>query len=211
MTNLTDDDFLAIERGASPRSPEAAAEHATLVEALGTVGQDHREHQDDAWMDAVLGAVEPEAASRPSRLRWVVAAGIALAAAALLAVLLRPSGPDVPEHPVAFALTRVDGANVVRGRDLAPHDAVHVRWDAGYGLWVFFNDAALLLRCPGSAACAVDGAEASVELTLEEPGRYTFIRVGPDVPAPTGVLDEDVARALDGGHVATIEADLDVR
>lgn len=220
MSDELEEDFIAIERGETPRSPEATKQHQALVSALkaGVRGDSGGVDDDDGWMQGVLDAVEePEADTAPANQsrydrRWVAAA-ILVAAAVLLFVLLRPSpgppgsGAEVPN----FSLTRLDGGPVVRSRDIAPGDTVRLVWPSEGGLWVYFNDNTLVLRCPGADACAVDGNRGQADLLLPKAGGYTFVRVDGTAPAPNGALDDDLARALEQGHVASIEADLDVR
>lgn len=220
MSDELEDDFVAIERGETPRSPKSAKQHQALVSALKAgVRGDSDGVDDDGWMQGVLDAVEePEAKTAPPATRggydkrWVAAA-VLVAAAILLLVLLRPKpgppglGPEVPR----FSLTRLDGGPVVRSRDIAPGDTVRLVWPSEEGLWVYFNDNTLLLRCPGADACVVDGNRGQADLLLPKAGRYTFVRVDATAPAPEGRLDDDMARALQQGHAASVEVDLDVR
>lgn len=208
MTTPPEDDFLAIERGGLPASPTAEGQHTALADALACVGQDH---DGGAWMDAVLETVDAESRPKRSRVRGIVAATVALAVTMILALALWPSVSTPPSGHVQFSMTRLDGAEVVRGRDLAPQDTVRIRWPEGQGLWLFFNETTLLLRCPGASACMTRRREAVVNVKLDKPGRYIFVLVGAGAPPPHGALEEDIVRALDAGYQATIEADVDVR
>src|SRR5262249_13086813 len=125
--------------------------------------------------------------------------GLAITAAALCAVALWPTAPD------GLALgVEIQHRAQVRGHDAAVGDVVTITARGGDGeraIWVYRDEQALVLRCPGAAACAVSGAGIAVDLALSQVATYTIVAVAARaaLPVPSGSYDDDIAAARRDG------------
>lgn len=177
-----------------------ASERLRRVEhALRRLGEEHAPPA--GWEARVLAATEREAPPRARRWWWMI---VPLAALALIvAVWLARRAPHAAlplaitvEYTQAPTRYLADGANV--------GDVAHVVARGGDALWIYRNDG-LILACPGQPPCrAHDGAPAA-DVTLSSIGTYRWVAVSGEVPAPTGVLDRDLAVLQRAGATTRVE------
>jgi hypothetical protein len=211
--------LLARERGLAAAAPSGELEraHDRLAAALAALPA---VPSDPGWQDRILahidgppsGSVVPLRPRRP-RLRWVAVAAPALAAAAAVALWL---GRDPRRaDPELLSVTVRAGEAPRRGGDPATvGDVLEASAPAGAELRIYRGDHALIVRCPGDAACASSGdGGARVAWPLTAPGRYRAVALsGPaasTVPR-SGDLDADLAAAARAGVRVTAGPAIDV-
>jgi hypothetical protein len=173
-----------------------------LENALARLGVEYE--PPPGWEARVLAATADAAPRRRKpwwqRWRWSIAPGLALAgAAAAVIAYVAPAGV-----PVALAL-RIDIAHraPMRGSDAVVGDTAHIvaTGDGNRALWIYRDEAELVLRCPGAPACQVADGSIAVDLALTQIGRYTVVALAPPaaLPALSGAFDDDLAVARRAG------------
>ncbi|HEY1552034.1 MAG TPA: zf-HC2 domain-containing protein [Kofleriaceae bacterium] len=136
----------------------------------------------------------PPAAPSPFRRRFAIGAAgvVALAAAAAIALFIRPSPPAHREAPadllaVAYDIER--GPHAMRGQSAHVGDTLHLRSHAT--VWIYRGDHELALACAPDASC---------DLHVAAIGSYSIVTLtGASTRAPHGNLDDDVAAAVEAG------------
>lgn len=127
---------------------------------------------------------------------------IALAAAASIALFVRPS--PSPHHaggdPLATSYDIERGPNAMRGQTAHVGDTLHLHAHAT--VWIYRGDHQLVLACAADAPC---------ELHVAAIGAYSIVTLaGAVIPSPHGSFDDDVAAAVEAGAKYRVEQ-LDVQ
>jgi hypothetical protein len=171
------------------------------------------------WEARVLSAIDPTGSrlpsmgagtpERPKRRWWQLALpAFAIAVVAFIVCFPPPQpftldvkiahGGAVTLAPASTAAATVgDVANVaVTGG--GPHRAV----------WVYRDDRALVVECPGEARCRDTGAALTVDVTLDAIAVYRLAALTSKspIPRPRGRYDDDLAAARRAGSESTIRS-----
>lgn len=159
------------------------------------------------WEARVFARIAREQPAR--RFAWWQVLFPVLAAAGLAIWLARPATPgggaDPNAAPLGLSLSVVDAAQVVRGENPKPGDALSLRVAVGgaahVGLRVYRDDRTLVFACGHADACPRTGDEVVTRVTMDAPGTYRTLLMGgaAALPAPAGSLDADMARAREAG------------
>ena len=183
----------------------------------GIAGLDAAAEPPERWQTRVWQRIETRRGARrrwwtPAR-SWLLAGGLAAAAALLLFV----RAPLEQARAASLAVEVRPGGGVRRGAEARPGDRLVLRATTGTArqaeLRVYRNDRELVLRCSDRAPCARQGSALRAELVLALTGRYQALVVAGDrrLPAPTGELDVDAARAEAAGAAVTLAPEIVVR
>jgi hypothetical protein len=134
------------------------------------------------------------------RWRWSIAPGLALAgAAAALVAYLAPGG----EAPALALHVDIAHRAPMRGPDAVVGDVAHIVASGGgeRELWIYRDEAALVMRCPGAPACRIADGSTAVDFALTQVGRYTVVALARPaaLSALPGTYDEDLAAARRAG------------
>lgn len=195
-------------------SPKIARDYAELDELLGSLPAGP---SDERWHDEVLrlaraSVTPPRPWWRRLAVRWTAGLAFAGAAAAAIALMLRPPQPAGGELQVAIHHgdeTRGDAREAAVGDRLV----VRARPRGPSELRVYRVDGPLVARCPAGPGCTTAAPdEHAVEITLEAPVQHHVILVvGASAPLPEGTMNAylDAARAA-GARVVTSRP-IDVR
>ena len=201
---------LATERGETlsahfdtcPECLAARAAHEAVIARLVDTGQGWQPPGD--WEARVMARIAREQPAR--RFGWWYALFPVLAAAGLALFLLRPGAPSLPgSDSLTLALGVVDTQQVVRGENPKPGDLLSIRVAVGrvahVAVRIYRDDRTLVYGCGGTNDCPRTGPDISTQVAMDAPGEYrTIVLGGPNaVPAATGSLDGDVARAREAG------------
>jgi Putative zinc-finger len=134
----------------------------------------------------------PPASLHRRRIAIGAAGVVALAAAASVALFVRPSpsphhGDPPDQLAVAYDIER--GPHAMRGQTAHVGDTLHLH--SGATVWIYRGDHELALACAPSAPCA---------LHVTAIGAYSIVTLaGAAIPPPHGSLDDDVAAAVEAG------------
>jgi hypothetical protein len=176
-----------------PSTPEPLEPLSRIEAALSRLGAEHEPPV--GWEARVLAATAPPR----RRAWWWFAMPALLAAAAAAVIVLRP-----PARPSALQLAMVveKRAGVVRASGPEPGlgDVVHATAAGGgpyRGVWVYRNETALVLQCPGGAQCRRDDDTVTADVALDAIGTYQIVALSSTaaLPVPTGRFDDDLAAA----------------
>jgi hypothetical protein len=222
-TWLRDHGLLAQERGAggvvsAQPSPEVAAHLATChacTQLYAEIGKLRAQIADlpapgppSGWQRAVWARIEAkkEAKTRSRFITWIFAIGAPLAAAAAILIVVRSGrGPQPVTEPAgALVLAYHFESDPQRARtrgNVAVGDAI-IFETKGAGLAqpvaelrVYRDDAGIVLRCGTEAPCERQGDRLRARFTIPAIGRYRamIVTAAQALPAPAGVLDDDLA------------------
>ncbi|MCE9579270.1 MAG: hypothetical protein K8W52_39465 [Deltaproteobacteria bacterium] len=166
-----------------------------IERALAEAGADQQ--PPPGWEARVLAAIDAKPARRAPW--WLLVP--ALAAAAAIVFLVWPRAATPPQQ-LAVAITIDRGGPLVRGTSAHVGDTLHATATGGDGhraVWIYRDDRELLATCAGDDACT---------FTIPSRGDYAIVALAAaaPLPAPRGVLDDDVAAAAKAGAQFTIEA-----
>ena len=163
----------------------------------------------DGWEARVMQAVD---AAPPARTRWQesrwLAAGSALAAAAVVVIALRVREPD---EPLGISAQVTAGPAGLRGASAHPGDRLQLEAKIGRArhaeLRVWRDGRELVMRCSGTTigtgfSCLHKPRALAGELRLPSVGTFqATVAIGDDapLPPPAATLAEDSARLLAAG------------
>jgi hypothetical protein len=169
--------------------------------ALADLDADKRPRAD--WQKRVLAATRIP--RRPIVSSWSVTV---LAAAAVLIVWLVVNRPRSAPSVLAVATAIQPPATKTRGHSANIGDLLKAAVAGGphLALWIYRGDE-LVLACPGTSQCAERDKMVEATLELKTIGKYSVVALSSakPIPPPQGVMDSDVATALDSGAERRIE------
>ncbi|HYU14516.1 MAG TPA: hypothetical protein VEL05_00525 [Candidatus Acidoferrum sp.] len=186
---------------------ECRAGHAEYAKIAAALARGSDRPLPAGWKERALARLRRAELAR--RRRTVLAAGLAIAAALLLFIALRPTAR------ATLAVSIDEGGGDWRG-PAHPGGRLRVAARAGtaerFELRIYRETRELVVRCPGDASptCRPRGDAVDVSLPLAVPGEYQIVWLvsssSSPLPPPSGDLDADVraARAA-GAHVAGSE------
>ena len=151
---------------------------------------------DDGWQSRVLEHATGHPAEYSGRAtRWLVAAGVAAAAAAIWTFMYF----GTPDTTLQLAI--IDGDTVYRGATARPGDSLRLsttaRRAANVELRLYRDENQLVFACDNTPPCQRDGAEISATVELSAFGEYHAVLLTSDesITPALGSLDGDVLRA----------------
>jgi hypothetical protein len=179
---------------------------ARIEAALSRLGAEHEPPA--GWEARVLAATAPP----QRRSWWWLALPGALVAAAAVFVLLPPQ-----TSALKLSLAFDPGPVVLRARGSEPQLGDTVRATATGGgkhraVWVFHNEAKMVVACPGPEHCRQSEDEMTAVVEIKKIGTYQIVVLSANdpLPRPTGHFDEDAA-AVDRANVTSSRHDLTIR
>jgi hypothetical protein len=182
------------DAGGPSRPPETLEPISRIEAALSRLGAEHEPPV--GWEARVLAATAPP---RPRAWWWFAMPAMVAAAAALVIVWRLPAKPSA----LQLAMVVEKGSAVVRMSGPEPQlgDVVHATATGGgahRGVWIYQNEAALLLQCPGGAHCRQRDGAVTADVAIGAIGTYQIVALSSStaLPVPTGRFDDDLAAAV---------------
>jgi hypothetical protein len=196
-----------LERDLPAQSKGEEETRAVYQRLIGRIGDLDLVEPAPGWEDRAVERWRREGKPRPTakpprRVPWrPIAAVMAVATAAAL-VLLIPRCGDRELPGLQVAVERTGTPNRQDAPAIGDTLRAHVRVDGPHVELRVYRDQVLVARCPGDERCRRDGANLSIGLVMDGPGRYEAIGLWSREPLPppqaTG-LEVDVLTARERG------------